>query len=345
MAKAPKMCFDKVLPWNLAKPHRMQVSGSGKTSAISPIGKQWPNGSTLSITFIGGSKSDHKLVMKHAVEWTEHANINFEFVDQSNADIRISFDSNDGAWSYVGTDNQSIPVHAATMNLGWVDKAVILHEFGHMLGLGHEHSNSDGGIVWDEQTVINSLAGPPNFWSPEQTRHNVLRKYAADQVHGTNFDPDSVMLYEFPGNWTKNLPEGTKGNDDLSVTDISFIAGSKMYPGRNSNGLTQGVAATQLPIFEPINGAISNAGEEDLYTFNVIETGTYMIETIGGIDLYLLLFGPNNQTSLIAEDDDGGYGRNSRIEAVLSPGNYFAQVRHFDPNATGSYSVQVVAKQ
>lgn len=340
MAKAPHLCFDKVLPWNLTKPHRMRMTGSGKASAISPIGKQWVNGSTLRIRFLGGTAADHKLVKKHAPKWTDHANLEFEFTSDPTAEIRISFDSSDGAWSYVGLDNKNIPLHAATMNLGWVDKGVILHEFGHMIGLGHEHQNPEGGIIWDEDEVIRVLSGPPNFWSPEQTRHNVLRKYSADQVHGTQFDPESVMLYEFPGSWTQNLPQGTKGNDDLSVTDEDFVASAKMYPGQNGGGMT----VTELPVFEAVTGSIANPGEEDLFSFTVENTGNYIIETSGGTDLYLSLFGPGNSSDLIAEDDDSGFGRNPRVEETLSPGIYFARVRHFNPNATGGYEIQVVAR-
>lgn len=341
--KAAKMCFDKVLPWEEMKPHRMRVNGAGKKSAISPIGKRWVNGSTLRIRFIGGTEAQHELVKKHAVEWTEHANLNFEFGDDPNAEIRISFDADAGAWSYVGTDNQSIPTHAATMNLGWQDKGVILHEFGHMLGLGHEHQNPDGGIVWNEQAVIDALAGPPNFWDEAKTRHNVLRKYSADQVHGTNFDPDSVMLYQFPGSWTQNMPQGTQGNDDLSATDAAFIAGAKMYPGRTGGG-TDPVEATELPVFAPVRGTIAVAGEEDLFTFQVTDAGTYVVETNGGDDLYLSLFGPGDSSALIGEDDDSGHGRNPRVEAVLTPGLYFVSVRHFDPAITGDYSIHVWSK-
>ncbi|NKB58343.1 MAG: peptidase [Alphaproteobacteria bacterium] len=340
MAKAPHLCFDKVLPWNVNRPHRMRVAGTGRVSAISPVGKQWVNGSKLRIRFMGGTANDRKLVKKHAPQWIDFANLDFEFTDDPTAEIRVSFDRNDGAWSYVGLDNKNIPLHAATLNLGWVDKGVILHEFGHMLGLGHEHQNPEGGIVWDEDEVIRTLAGPPNYWSPEQTRHNVLRKYAADQIHGTQFDKSSVMLYEFPGSWTHNLPEGTKGNDDLSVTDQDFVASAKMYPGRGSGG----VETIELPVFEAMSGSIAQAGEEDLFTFKVERTGNFVIETSGGTDLYLSLFGPGNSTDLIAEDDDGGFGRNPRIEKVLSSGTYFARVRHYDPNATGSYEIQVVAR-
>jgi len=54
------------------------------------------------------------------------------------------------------------------------------------------------------------------------------------------------------------------------------------------------------------------------------------------------LFGPNSQTGLIAEDDDGGVGLNAKIAVDLIPGQYFAQVRHFNKaRGTGSYTVTV----
>jgi hypothetical protein len=70
--------------------------------------------------------------------------------------------------------------------------------------------------------------------------------------------------------------------------------------------------------------------------------GRHIIQTGGQTDLVMKLFGPNSQTSLIAEDDDGGVGLNSRIVADLIPGQYFAQVRHYNKNnGTGSYSIGV----
>lgn len=54
------------------------------------------------------------------------------------------------------------------------------------------------------------------------------------------------------------------------------------------------------------------------------------------------LFGPNSQTLLVAEDDDGGEGRNSRITANLIPGKYFVQIRHYNTTSgTGNYTIQV----
>jgi hypothetical protein len=54
------------------------------------------------------------------------------------------------------------------------------------------------------------------------------------------------------------------------------------------------------------------------------------------------LFGPTSSTNLIAEDDDSGVGTNARIVADLIPGQYFAQIRHFNKaGGTGNYRVSV----
>jgi len=340
--KAHKMCYDKVLPNKLNKPHQMRVSGTGQLEAMVEIEKRWSNGITIDISFIGGTSAQHEEVKKHAVKWTQHANLNFNFVDDPAATIRISFDTNNGAWSYVGTDNLSVPVPGATMNLGWVDEGVILHEFGHMIGLAHEHQNPDGGIIWNEQVVLDDLAGPPNYWDEAKARHNVLNKYKADQIFSTKFDQSSIMLYAFRDEWTQNMG-ATHENNTLSSQDIAFVKSAKMYPGNDSDG--SAVKATELSVLQATHGAISKTGEEDLYVFDIDSPGTYVIETNGGTDMYLSLFGPSDRQKKVADDDDSGVGRNPRIEAVLYPGQYFAQVRHFDSiGGVGDYAIQVVAR-
>lgn len=336
MSKARKICFDRVLPRNMNQLQRTRMLPSGREEAISLIGKKWLNGSIIRIRFMDGTAAQQAMVREFAPEWTEHANLTFEFSDDARSEVRVTFDENDGAWSYVGTDNLDIPVHAATLNLGWQDKGVILHEFGHMIGLSHEHQNPDGGIEWNEQVVIDDLAGPPNFWSEQQTRHNVLNKYRADQVNGTAFDIQSVMLYSFPDEWTKNTP-ATPDNEDLSPQDKAFVRSEEMYPGRD----TIEDKAVPLEVCKGFAADISERGEEDLFTFKVDIGGLHVVETMGTTDVVMVLFGPDSQTTKIADDDDGGAGTNARIAADLSPGTYYAAVRHYSQHRTGNYRIRV----
>lgn len=334
----PKVCFDRVLPRDAMRLQPTRMLG-GRTRALSPIGKTWMNGSTLRVRFMGGTAAQRAVVKEQAGWWTQHANLKFAFDDAPNADIRISFDSNDGAWSYVGTDGRGVPANEATMNLGFMDGGTTAHEFGHAIGLAHEHQNPAGGIQWNEEVVIRECAKSPNFWDEATTRHNILRKYSADQVNGTAFDPKSIMLYFFPSDWTLN-GIGTDANEVLSDIDKLFVAGAKMYP-KTAPTVAE---ATELKLNSTRRTAaeIGLFGEEDLFAFVVTKPGRHVINTKGPTDVVMKLYGPNNPTALITEDDDSGVDYNARIAADLVEGRYYAQVRHYNrASGKGKYTVRV----
>ncbi|WP_372659754.1 M12 family metallopeptidase [Hydrogenophaga sp.] len=338
MATYPHVCVQRALPEDAMR-FQPTVRSGGRTRAVMPIGKLWMNGSTLRVRFIGGTAAQHAQVKEQAGWWTEHANLRFEFNDAPDAEIRIAFNPTAGAWSYIGTDNRRIPVDQPTMNLGFMDGGTVAHEFGHAIGLAHEHQNPAGGIEWNEATVIQSLSGPPNNWTEATIRHNVIDKYRADQINGTSFDPDSIMLYFFPGNWVKS-GVGTHANNRLSAMDKAFIAGARAYP-KTAPTL---VEAQQIQVnpSRRTSASIGQAGEEDLFKFQVITGGAHIIDTRGSTDVVMKLFGPNSPTQVIAEDDDSGYGTNALIRADLIQGLYYVQVRHYNrANGTGNYSVKV----
>jgi len=339
MADRPKVCIDRILPRDLMRLQMTKPVRSGIRRAISPIGKTWMNGSTLRVRFMGGTPTEQIVAKQQADWWAQVANLKFEFNNALNAEIRITFDRNDGAWSYVGTDCRSIPLDQPTMNLGFLDGGTAAHEFGHAIGLAHEHQNPAVGIQWNEAVVIREAAKSPNFWDETTTRHNILRKYSADQINGTKFDPDSIMLYFFPASWTLN-GIGTKANDVLSSMDKAFVAGAKMYP--KAGGTTSNAVELQVNAKRRRQASIGKVGEEDLYRFTAVADGRYVIDTLGPTDVVMKLFGPNSETALIAEDDDSGLDLNARIAADLVKGDYFVQVRHYSrQSGTGKYSIKV----
>lgn len=91
----------------------------------------------------------------------------------------------------------------------------------------------------------------------------------------------------------------------------------------------------------PRQDSISQAGEVDWYRFISPAASTYTIETQGATDVFMSLYGPNSQTSLVTEDDDSGQDSNSRIVSNLSAGTYFVRIRHFQASGTGNYGISV----
>jgi len=339
MTDRPKVCIDRVSPRELMQFQPTRRRSERRVEAIAPIGKTWMNGSKLRVRFLGGTAAEQGTARQQAAWWTQVANLTLQFGNDPNAEIRVAFDPTDGAWSYIGTDCRDIPLNEPTMNLGFLDGGTAAHEFGHAIGLAHEHQNPAGGIQWNEAVVISEMAKSPNFWDEAKTRHNIIRRYGADQINGTGFDPESIMLYFFPASWTLN-GIGTEANETLSALDKQFIAGAKMYP---KTGVTV-ASATELKVNAKTRTAasIGKVGEEDLFRFTAASDGRYVIDTRGPTDVVMKLFGPGSETALIAEDDDSGFDANARIAAKLIAGNYFVQVRHYNrANGMGNSSIKV----
>lgn len=197
--------------------------------AMGAKGKFWPTGSVIKIGFIQPvSAATIAKVKAEAEEWLKYANIKFSYPASGPYDFRIAFNSGAGAWSYVGTDCKLVAQNYPTMNLGWIAPDVIKHEFGHALGLLHEHQNPEGGICWDEAQVIKDLSGPPNNWTVAMIRFNVLDKANPATVITTAWDPTSIMHYPIPANWTCNK-KSIPAPGSISQADRDFI--SKQYPG------------------------------------------------------------------------------------------------------------------
>lgn len=191
-----------------------------------PTTKLWDVGRTLDFHFLGGTEAQKQNVRQSALEWSKAANLLMRFdVPIEAAEFRVAFNAV-GNWSYVGLDNLGIKSPDPTMNIEQDSSA--LHEVGHALGCIHEHQQPASTIEWNKPVVYQALGGPPNYWDQAKVDFNVFNKYSAAQTQYSAFDPNSIMLYFFPDNWTTN-GRGTHANSSLSAVDLAFIR--RCYPG------------------------------------------------------------------------------------------------------------------
>lgn len=218
-----------LLAGNVSEADKARLAGQRAALLLST---KWNVGDVIRIRFLGGSPALQERVKSVAKEWTSLANLTFNFVKSGPADIRIAFMPGKGSWSYLGTMCRRIDEPDPTMNYGWLTddseesevRRVVLHEFGHALGLIHEHQNpKNGGIEWNRAAVRKDLSGPPNNWDDATIENNMFAKYEPGSLAATNVDPTSIMMYPIPKAWTL---DGTSAglNGELSEKDKQFIA-------------------------------------------------------------------------------------------------------------------------
>lgn len=152
------------------------------------------------VRFLNGTKREQELV--RSVVW-QHINtlripIRFVFVSPDSrgpSTVRIRFSRSGRCWSHVGLGKDSFGTRP-TMSLdlqGDLDPAEtqrsILHEFGHALGLLHQHQHPDCDIRWNVAR-LKSRYGCDN---------DIIQSDWCDRVPcpvSLPYDPDSVMHYD-----------------------------------------------------------------------------------------------------------------------------------------------------
>ena len=222
------------------------------------IGKEWKIESKIKIAFMKDDfiKNDitlKPLYDKSKADFVEKIitekllpliNLTFEWdVDIKDSDVRISFVPALGAFSELGIDCLKIPKNQPTMNLGWIDDdtnydnpvfkgtgIVILHEFGHLLGMIHEHSREDATLVWDKDFVYKKLGAPPNSWSTKECDEQIFEMVKKESFNGSEYDKKSVMHYFFPAEYFKNPPDLPKV---IELSELDKIWITKQYAGKS----------------------------------------------------------------------------------------------------------------
>lgn len=180
-----------------------------------------------------------------ANEWSKHCSIHFVLEKQKEiADIYVSLKSGYGFYSAIGLQSKVyISKNQPSMNLdpscglkfGFSKrkelifkycKSLILHEFGHALGLIHEHQRSNRPFTWDKRYIKENYLklGMPTF---KIAKENILKICNVNNMVKSRFDYKSIMIYPFDKKMVKEK-FGIPIPLELSKSDKIKI--SKIYP-------------------------------------------------------------------------------------------------------------------
>lgn len=314
--KASRVSF---APCAAAPPPEALLGGApkpGMDGAVVSHDFRWPTGSTLAVGFLDGSREARKAVADLAKQWTEHANLEFVFhlgLPPANLDILITFDD-PACTSALGTSSRFRSEKGeASMTLCGIDQRIgergfhriVLHEFGHAIGLEHEHQNPKAKHSWNREAVYRYYE-TRNGWDRKFVDQWVFRQIEQNTAAVSDYDPDSVMHYFFPPEFTTN-GVAFGGNHELSDMDKSFIA--QVYPGRGANEIPRrferrlavrnetGVSLKVQAIYETGSGkkaAWAPKNDPNSAAIVRVPVGTERV-----------LAGPGRRARLIARSNDG----------------------------------------
>jgi hypothetical protein len=177
----------------------------------------WPSGTTLIACFYGGEPKLRDLFVTAARLWLPETSLKVDFGGSNGfrecnngvtADIRISFNQK-GSWSYIGTDSlrpeiikkgaslniQTDGLPFERLNLQRI-KETVTHEFGHAIGLLHEHQSPEAhcGDEFDWPKIFD-FAQKNWGWNEEEVRTNFEPYISDPRLRETPYDRDSIMHY------------------------------------------------------------------------------------------------------------------------------------------------------
>ena len=201
------------------------------TRGIASTQDLWPQGSTLNISLFDMPEKAKEYIKKNINLWQPYTNLKFNFINTNDGDIRISGkDDGSGNWSAIGTQAKLRPLYEPTMHIDLVQTADMLnhsirHEFGHALGLLHEHQHPDNDIQWDKEKLYSEVEKLGH--TKQVTDENFITPPDPKTITTSGYDSKSVMHYKVPPEVTTN-GTGVDFNEDISEGDKQFIA--LLYP-------------------------------------------------------------------------------------------------------------------
>jgi len=307
------------------------------------------------------------IVMDQVRQWSRVCNIKFEpTTNAGESHIRVGFNRGQGHSSFVGVENEQNR-GKQTMNLAMDESsinrpenlAVILHEFGHAIGMLHEHSSPVSNIKFrSEQELVRFFQGRfgEGRNNPGKTlelvRHNIIRRYSDREVlRFSDFDRDSIMIYALPADVLQDGKE-VRVNLQLSAKDKEYaekLYGPSKDPGapdtggsnesRNPTQFTAGGDAVEVKLEAGATVELkfivpSDQGDKEL-----------AIYTTGTTRVMLTLANSSGSITLADKTEHGSPDfMNEVIKKRLAAGDYKITIKHPSPRGGGLFKIQANTK-
>ncbi|WDY56913.1 M12 family metallopeptidase [Pseudomonas sp. PSKL.D1] len=216
-------------------PQNAQTDRSNrKKRSLGYTNKFWSPGRLLRISFINqASKPLKTAIVEAASKWLEFANLKFRLVGDrySYAEIKI-YVTDDAKTNYSMFGTDALRAADASMVLGVKPdmenfERVVIHEFGHALGMEHEHQHPDADIPWDIPKVYEHYAALGA--DKETVDESVLNKVSGSNITKLPYDRTSIMHYPVDQALTLGDWEVTT-NSEISEKDKAFMRLAYPFP-------------------------------------------------------------------------------------------------------------------
>ena len=205
------------------------LSGGRRKRSIGYYSKFWENGRTITVSFMQDLSDDLEYRIERIIrQWEPHLSLAFEFVEGRQGEIRIALDSEHNE-SCLGTDALIADPNEPTLSLAAKPddstfEQILLHEFGHALGLLHAHLHPEARIPWNKEKVYNFYKTTWG-WSESDINHNLFDFETGPDIYLGDYDKKSIMHYPIPneltlGDWEVGINLTLSAQDKINTRKI-----------------------------------------------------------------------------------------------------------------------------